>query len=188
MLLLVVVASIALCDAGVVRVVRLLDVDYLVAVYVVGHIGSHVCLIVVQVDGSGTPVVGGEMIPVPGGAPADVAYAAQMGQDDRPLDEDRAHDVGRAVDVRCSDNLDVVVVVAGVLHHYGGDVLIDVPGEDCLDDEDVVAALYGLKDTEVVDVAVVVQVQVGDYVGGVVDQRLEFPDGAGLCKGSGDCL
>ena len=70
MLSLVVVAGIALNDAVIVLVVRLLDIYDLVAVYVVGHEGPDICLIVVQVDRGRTPVVGREMTPVPGRVPA----------------------------------------------------------------------------------------------------------------------
>ena len=86
------------------------------------------------------------------------------------------------IDVRCADDLYISLGCAAVLAYQGCHILEDVGCKACLDDKHVVVALDRLHYAEVVDVAVVVQIEVGEHEGVIVEKVLELLYGIRLCK------
>lgn len=145
-----------------------------VAVVVVRHKRVHVSVVVADVYGHRTFVVDRVAVPIPGRTPGTVCVCEQMRKDKGSGVIYRLHIVAGAVDVRIAYNLDIRLRRAGNFRNQSGNILIDVSSEHCLDYKNVVVALYGLKHTEVVHIAVSVEVQVGQYIRRIVDEFLEF--------------
>lgn len=70
------------------------------------------------------------------------------------------HIIAGSVDIRVAYDLDVCLGCAGHFGNQRGNVLVQIGSEHCLDYENVVVALDRLEHTEVIDVAVTVQVKV----------------------------
>lgn len=100
----------------------------------------------------------------------------------------RLYDIVRTKDVRRTYYLYMVSASARYLGNDGRNVLEYVWSEHGLDHEDVVVALYDLHHAEIINIAVSVEVQVGDHVGGVVDGVLELGHCGCLTERSYDCL
>lgn len=183
MLASVVVALVGAGDAVVVRIMAGACVIEMMAIAVIGHEGIDVRVVVAEKYGSGMPIVGREVIPVPGGTPDGISDAHQVRVDKGPGVVDRLDDVVGAVEVGRTDDLDTCGLDAGELGYEGGDILIDVVTEDGLDEEDVGPAFEGLEHAEVIHVSVTVEVEVGQHVAGVVEQAFELLYRIGLCEG-----
>lgn len=76
----------------------------------------------------------------------------------------------------------------GDLGNQGCDVLIYVRSEYGLDYKYVGPSLYGLDNPQIIDISVLVEVEIGKHVGGVVQQILEVLDCCGLGESRSDCL
>ena len=50
------------------------------------------------------------------------------------------------------------------------------------------SALDGLNHAQIIDISVLIEVEVGEHVRGIVDQILEILYGGGLCESGSDCL
>ena len=75
--------------------------------------------------------------------------------------------------------------------HFGdhrGHILEDVVGQHGLDDKHVGIALNRLHDAQVIDIAVTVEVEVAEHIGGIVDQLLEFLHIGRLCESGANSL
>lgn len=93
-----------------------------------------------------------------------------MSVDDGPHHENRLDDVGRAIDVRRA--YDLHVAGCADIRNFGhqrGDILIYVGSQDSLDHEDVRPSLNRLDNPQIIDVSVLIEVEVGEHIGGVVD-------------------
>lgn len=170
----IVIARHASCHVDIFLVMVFCGVAEFVTVFVVPHEGFDIGGIMAHVDGGRVLVVRRQAVPVPRGNPWLVVALEKMLDDERPSVEDRLDDVGLAVDVRSSDYLHIVFVEAGDLDDKGGHVLEDIHAKDILDHEDMRPSSDRLHNTEIVDIAVEVEVQVGEHVGRVVKQHLEF--------------
>lgn len=135
-------------------------VGHSVAVVVVRHKRVHVSVVVTYMYGHRTFVVSGVVIPIPGRTPGTVCVCEQMRKDKGSGVIYRLHIVAWTVDVRVAYDLDVCLRSAGNFRNQSGNILVDVSSEHCLDYENVVVALNGLKYAEVVYIAVSVEVQV----------------------------
>lgn len=89
----------------------------------------------------------------------------------------RLDDVVRPIYIGRSYHLDVSVVDTLHLRYERGDILIYVVCKHGLYHEDVRVSFNGLHHPEIIHVAVVIEVQVGEHIRGVVQQVLEFLDG-----------
>lgn len=125
------------------------------------HIGPDICLIVVEEYGPGMSVMRREVVPVPRGYPDDVGVPSDDLEDRRSCVELRPDDVVGTIDVRCTDDLKIVVVCALGLGDDCRDILEHVVCKHSLDKEQVVVPVDGLQYAEVVDPAVSVEVEVG---------------------------
>lgn len=81
-----------------------------------------------------------------------------------------------AVDVRCANDLNVCSGGAVVLTHERCHILINVGSQDSLDHEHMVMTLQSLHHAEIIDVTVVVEIEVGEHVGVIVEKVLELLD------------
>lgn len=174
MLRTVVVAEVAPSDGGIGRKMRRAGIGYLTAVAVGAHESMDIRLIVVQEHGCMVAVVGREMVPVPGRAPGMISHPADMGEDKGAHYEGGPYDIAGTKYIRCTDDFAAVVAVSGTLHYDRGDILIDVGTEEGLDKIDVVIPFNCLENAEIVDVAVIVEVEVGYGIRRAVEELFEF--------------
>ena len=126
-------------------------------------------------------VVVGEVIPVVRRAPVGVGRTAEAVEQRRTLVIDRLDDIVSTIDVGRTYHLNVRRRIAH-LHDQCGYILIDVSRQHGLDKQDVVIALDGLEHAQVIDVAVAVEVEVGDDVGVGVQDHLKLLDAVSLGK------
>lgn len=148
------------------------------------HIRVHVSLIVADDDRSGALVVGREIIPVPGRTPDLVVRTAEIGVDHRDLDEHGVDYVVVAIDIAVADHLDI----GARLSDHSRYILEDVRCQASLDDEQVGASFHGLENTEIVYVAIPVEVKVVEHVGRIVQEPLEVLDAGRLGERGRDSL
>lgn len=180
-LLLVVVVSVGAYMVVVVRIVVGRRIVAVVAEMVVTHILLYISLVVAQVHGFRVLVVGREMTMAVGGNPGGIAGVVEVGPDSGSLHPYRTYDILGAIDIRIADDL-YVEVGSTCLGHEGSYVLVDISGQACLDQIDVAIALYGLQHTQIVHVAVAVEIQVVDHIARGVEQLLELAYAGRLCK------
>lgn len=157
-------------------IVVVIDVSHVVAVVVILQERAHVRLIVAQVIRRVVSVVVGEMIPVVRRTPVGIRRTAETVEQRRALVEHRLDDIARTIDVRRANDLNIRRAVAH-LHNERSYVLIDISRQHRLDEQYVSTALQGLKHAKVVDIAVVVEVEVGDDIRTGVQDLLKLLDG-----------
>lgn len=92
----------------------------------------------------------------------------------RPGIINRLDDVVRTVDVRTAYDFHMVCGVAWHLGNNGGHILIYVLVKHSLYDEYMGGAVQGLEHAQIIHISVVVEVQVGEHVGRIVEKFLEF--------------
>ncbi len=92
--------------------------------------------------------------------PGPVSADAQVNIDSRCCVEHGLYDVVGAVDVRCTDYLNVCLCGTAELTYESCNILVNVPCENGLDKEHVVHAFNGLKDAEIIDISVSIEVEV----------------------------
>lgn len=168
--------------AAIVRVMGAVVILAAVAVVVIGHVCVHIGLIMAQVDRCRTVVAAGVVVPIVGRNPDGISVSAEVCEHRRRADVDGAHVVVRTVDIRRADDLHV----GGRVTHLNGErghVLEDIRREDGLDQDDVVVALDGLDNAEVVDITVAVEVERREHVIGRVEQHLKLTERVGLAEG-----
>lgn len=107
---------------------------------------------------------------------------------DRPGVVDRTDDIVRTVDVCGADDFNMVVSIGWHLCNDRRHILVNIRRQGRLDDEYVVVSLHCRNYSQIVHIAVPVEVKVGYDVGGVVEQGLKLPYGRRLRKGCGNCL
>lgn len=180
MLLFVIVTHHRLSHVGIVGIVVRRSIVELVAVVVVQHICIDICMIVIHVDGSRTPVVRRIVSPIPGRSPAMIAGPDHMRKYDGPCVINGLDDVVCTIDVRSTDNLNIIIRAGGNFGNDGRYVLIDVECKYGLYHEDVCEAVFLLENAEIINITVAVEVEVRDHIGRVVEEDLELFDCAGL--------
>ena len=188
MLLAVVVALIALSHIRVSVEKGLAGILHLAAIAVSSHICVYIRLIMIQEKRSGMLVVGREVVPVPGGAPGLVTGPSEVVENGRPCNEHRSYEIVGAEDVRRAYYFHVIAGVIGLLGHQSGYVLENIVSEAGLDEEYVIVAFHGLKNSQIIYVTVPVEVQVRHRVGRGIEQPLEFLHTGRLCEQSRNCL
>ena len=107
---------------------------------------------------------------------------------DRPGVVDRTDDIVRTVDVCGADDFNMVVSIGWHLSNDRRHILVNIRRKGRLDDEYMVVSLHCRNHSQIVHIAVPVEVKVGYDVGGVVEQSLKLPYGRRLRKGCGNCL
>ena len=107
---------------------------------------------------------------------------------DRPGVVDRTDDIVRTVDVCGADDFNMVVSIGWHLCNDRRHILVNIRRQGRLDNEYVVVSLHCRNYSQIVHIAVPVEVKVGYDVGGVVKQSLKLPYGRRLGKGCGNCL
>ena len=107
---------------------------------------------------------------------------------DRPGVVDRTDDIVRTVDVCGADDFNMVVSIGWHLCNDRRHILVNIRRQGRLDNEYVVVSLHCRNYSQIVHIAVPVEVKVGYEVGGVVEQSLKLPYGRRLGKGCGNCL
>lgn len=163
MLLSVVVVRNRTADILIAVEVIVLNIGHVVAVVVILHECAYVSLVVTKVIRSMMSVVVREVIPVIRRAPMCVHRTAETVEQRRAFVEHRLKDISRTVDIRRTDNL-YVRRRETHLNNKRSYVLIDVSSQNGLDEQHMGAAVKRLKHTQVIDVPVVVEVEVGDDV------------------------
>ncbi len=103
-----------------------------------------------------------------------IVPGVEMVVDGRPGHKDGIEDVVRPIDVGGAYDFHMPCLKLGGFHDDGRDVLEDVHAKDCLDDEHVAESFHGFDYPQIVDEAVVVEVQIRNQVGGIVQQGLEL--------------
>lgn len=91
-------------------------------------------------------------------------------------------DIVRAIDILVPDDLNGYLVRLVLLNIYRRHILVDVFRQDSLQDNEAFLAFSHFDHTDIVDVAIAVQVKVAERRVGVVEQRLELLQVFGLCK------
>ena len=107
---------------------------------------------------------------------------------DRPGVVDRTDDIIRTVDICGADDFNMVVAKGWHLCYDCRHILVNIRRQGRLDNEYVVVSLHCRNYSQIVHIAVPVEVKVGYDVGGVVEQGLKLPYGRRLRKGCGNCL
>ena len=107
---------------------------------------------------------------------------------DRPGVVDRTDDIIRTVDVCGADDFNMVVSIGWHLCYDCRHILVNIRRKGRLDYEYMVVSLHCRNHSQIVHIAVPVEVKVGYDVGGVVEQGLKLPYGRRLGKGCGNCL
>lgn len=164
-----------------------IDVSHVVAVVVVLHERMYILLIMTEMIRSMMAVVVREVIPVVRRTPVDVFRTAEAVEQRRALVEHRLDDIARTIDVRRTNHLNIRRGKSH-LHNERSYVLIDISRQHRLDEQYVSTALQGLKHAKVVDIAVVVEVEVGDDIRTGVQYLLKLLDAIRLRKSSSNGL
>ena len=94
---------------------------------------------------------------------------------DRPGVVDRTDDIIRTVDVCGADDFNMVVSIGWHLCNDRRHILVNIRRQGRLDNEYVVVSLHCRNYSQIVHIAVPVEVKVGYDVGGVVEQGLKLP-------------
>ncbi len=128
-------------------------------------------------------MIRGVMIPTVRRGPDPVVHAP-LGVDDGTAHKGRLDDVIGTVEIRIADNLGVVVI----LNHYRRHVLCGIKGIHVLYDDEVRTAVDLLDHTEIIHIAVPVEVKIADLARVVVEKPFELLQSARFCKSDGDCL
>ena len=133
------------------------------AIVVVLHICSHVCLIMPQMIRRMVSIVMREMIPVVRRTPVRICRTAKAVEQRRTFVEHRFDNIIRTVNIWRTYNLHIRRSIAH-LHNQSCHILIDIGGEHSLNEHHVRTSVQGLKYAQVVNVTVVIEVKVGDDV------------------------
>lgn len=187
MLLTVVVARIMTRNIGIMAVVIMVHIMHRVAVVVMLHIRVHVRLIMSQMVRSMMAVVVRIMIPVVRRTPVSVVRTTITVEQQRTRIVHRFDDIVHAIDVRSTDDL-YVRCAEPHLNHQSSHILIDVGCQHGLDKQHMVAALKGLQHAQVVDIAVVVEVEVRYHVRTGVQYHLKLLHARCLTESGGHGL
>ncbi len=160
----------------------------LMAIAVIVHVGVDVGMVVAQENRGRMPVVRWQMSPVPRRVPRSISRSEQVHEYRRPGIIYRPYDVVRTVDVRAAYDFHMVCGVTRHFRNHGGHILINVLVKHSLNDEHMGGAVQGLEHAQIIHISVVVEVQVGEHVLGIVQQVLEFLHRLGLGECSADSL
>ena len=162
-MLLIVIAGDRTRHFHVVVIVVMVNVINAMAIVVVLHICSHVCLIMPQMIRRMVSIVMREMIPVVRRTPVRICRTAKAVEQRRTIVEHRFDNIIRTVNIWRTYNLHIRRSIAH-LHNQSCHILIDIGGEYSLNEHHVRTSVQGLKYAQVVDVTIVIEVKVGDDV------------------------
>lgn len=161
----IVIAAYRPTDIAVVTIVAMARIAYLVAIVMVTHKRMDIRVIMTHEHRRGVAVVRREVPPVPRGMPGNVIVPADMSEDMRPCNENGADNIIRTINEWITYDFDVIVCVRRYFCNNGGDILIDIGSDDCLNHEYVIVTLHCRHHPEVIDVTVPVQVEVAKHIG-----------------------
>lgn len=165
MLTRIVVAAYRPTDSVVVTIVAMSRIADLVAEVMVVHKRMNIRVIMAHEHRCRVAVIRREVPPVPRGMPGNVIVPADMSEDMRCGNEYGTDNIIRSINEGITNDFDVIVRVRRYLCNNGGDILIDIGSNDGLNHEDVIVPFHCRHHPEVIDVAVPVQVEVGDHIG-----------------------
>lgn len=151
----------------------MIDIMHGVAIVVMFHIGRHVCLIMPEMIRRMVSVVTREMLPIVWRTPVCVCRTAETVKQRRTFIIYRLDNVVRAVDVRSTDHLHIRRCITH-LYHQRSYILIDISCQHSLNEQHMRMTFKGFQHTQVVDITVAVQVEVGDHVRVGVQDHLKL--------------
>ena len=137
------------------------------------HVGAHIRLIVVQVDGSRLLVVTRPIVVVIRRRPSGIRRTTEHIPQRRTLHEDRTNDIVRTIQPAVTDDLHIQRVRT-VLRDKRRYILIERRTETSLDEESMVHATMRLDHAQVVNPSVAVEIEVVDHIPTGVEQLLEL--------------
>ena len=94
---------------------------------------------------------------------------------DRPGVVDRTDDIVRTVDVCRADDFNMVVSIGWHLCNDRRHILVNIRRQGRLDNEYVVVSLHCRNYSQIVHIAVSVEIEVGNDIGRIVQEGFEFP-------------
>ena len=127
----------------IVSIVIVLNIVHCVAVTVVLHVRSHICLIVPQVVWCMVGIAARVVIPIIRRTPVSVCWATKTVEQRRTLIEHGFNDIVCSVNVRRADNLNIRRSVPH-LNNKSGYVLIDIGGQHSLYKHDMRMSVQSL--------------------------------------------
>lgn len=130
------------------------------AIGVVVMEGANVVVVVGPVPWGMIGVPSRVELPVVGGVPTDPSRSPEPVIDDRTIDIYGFDDVVGSIEVFIAHHLYGDGGVRGFFHVDGGDILVDILGEDGLQDNQAVIPFANLHNAQVIDNAVAVEVKV----------------------------
>lgn len=112
--------------------------------------------------------------PVEGRTPWADTWSPEVGIDTWAVDVDRLYHVVRTVHIDISHHLHTSLTLIIALHIYGSDILIEVFTDDSLDGNHADIVISELYYAEVVDIAILVEIEIGNVLVGIIEQTLEI--------------
>jgi hypothetical protein len=143
------------------------------AVVVIRHIGIHIRLIMVEVDGFGALVVAWPVVIIIRRVPSHIRRFAEYIPQRRAFHEYGTHDVVGSVEPTVTYDLHIQGVGA-VLRDERSYILIDRGRQASLNEEGMIHAPMGLNDAQVVNPSVAVEVEVVNHIPAGVEQLFEL--------------
>lgn len=124
----------------------------------------------------------GIVVPIVGRTPRTIAIRTQAGVNKRSTRENRLDNVLGTIDVGRTDNLYIAGAVCRYIGNDSGHILIYIVGQNSLNQEYVVVTANGLQYTQIIDIAIAIQVEVGEHDRRVVEQELKLLYRIGLSE------
>lgn len=151
------------------------------AVVVIRHVGIHIRLIMVEVDGFGALVVAGPVVVIIRRVPSHVRRFAEYIPQRRTFDEYRTNDIVGSVEPAVTYHLHIQCA-GTVLRDERSYILIDRWRQASLNEEGMVHASMGLNYAEVVNPSVTIEVEVVNHIPAGVEQLFELSYRTRLCE------
>lgn len=143
----------------------LVDNGHIVTITMVGHIGRHTRIVVAIGFGSRVRIGRRIVIPVVRRTPRIVAIRTQAGIDKRSAGEHRLNDILGTIDVGGTNHLYIASTIGRNISNNSSYILIYIVGQNSLNQEYVVVSTNSLQYTQIVDIAIAIEVEVGEHNG-----------------------
>ena len=159
----IIITYVCLRHLGIAVIERLRRIIAMVAVMMIGDIGSDIRLIVRQINRFRTRVVRGIIVIVIGRNPRTIGRTTIVIPHRRTLHESRTHDIIRSIEIAITNHLDRQRIRT-TLRDDRSHILEDRRSETSLNEQGMVITLVGLDNTQIINPSVVIEVEIVNHI------------------------
>lgn len=161
----------------IILIMVMVRIMYCVAAVVIVHICIHICLIMTQVMRPWTLEAAWVIVPMPRRSPRNVIMRVDMGVYAWSCPVYRSYYIIVAIYEWCSYNLNIVVRHRRTLHHNCSYILKYISAENCLDYKCMCVSVHLLHNSQIINISVSVEIQIGYHIGRIVEEHFEILHG-----------